>query len=207
MRQLTNSCFLIAAMALAVAAEPMGLDYDAAVLAGSPWVNRARVAILPERGEAQLRDGGRMGGGGKRAGLGKLRTYPGTLELRWESAAPVRVAETKIGEAGLPDWIGDFYAIAVFGVPGITRGNEKGLRSELKQTTCLRRAGKKDLKPVRVEITVLDNNTARILYLFPRAAGITLTDQRVEFVSRIGRISVGSSFNLSDMILQGKLEL
>jgi hypothetical protein len=177
------------------------------VLSDSAWVQVARVATLPERGEAQLRDGGKMGGSGKRAGLRKFGTLPTALQVRWESAAPLHAAELKAGEKAVPNWDGDYYAIAVYGVPGITRANEKNLQGELRQTSLLKRHGKKDLKPARVDIALLGDNTARILYLFPRTAEITLDDGRVEFVSQIGRIYLGPSFTIADMTFQGKLEL
>ena len=179
----------------------------AQVLKDSAWVQFAGVATLPVRGEAQLRDGGKMGGGGKGAGLKKLGTLPTALQVRWESAAPLHAAELKAGEKSVPNWDGDYYAIAVYGVPGITRTNEKNLQGELRQTSLLKRRGKKDLKPERVDIALLGDNTVRILYLFARTAEITLEDQRVDFVSQIGRIYVGPSFNLAEMQFQGRLEL
>lgn len=177
------------------------------VLVDSPWVKQALVALLPVRGEAQLREGGRLGGGGKRAGLGKVKTPPGTLEVRWESATPIRAAELRTGETSTSHWDGDYYAIAIYRVPGITAANEKALRSELMQTSRLRRSGKKDLRPARVDIELLGDNNARILYLFSRTAAITPEDRQVEFVSQIGRMAVSPVFTIADMIFQGKLEL
>ena len=69
------------------------------VLVDSPWVKQAPVALLLVRGEAQLREGGRLGGGGKRAGLGKVKTLPGTLEVRWESATPIRARNSRPAES------------------------------------------------------------------------------------------------------------
>lgn len=182
-------------------------DDGSQVLADSPWVKHARVTILPVRGEVQLREGGKMGGSGKRAGLGKVAAPPATLDVRWESAAPVRTAELTATDNAASHWHGDFYAIAVYGVPGIPRVNQKSLEGELKQSAFLKRPGKRDLRLVRVEIAALGSNGARILYLFPRTPGITLDDQSVEFVSQIGRMCLGSSFTIADMILQGRLEL
>jgi len=180
-------------------------DDGNSLLVTSPWVKQARVALLPARSEAQLRDGGKMGGAGKRAGLGKL-TAPETLEIRWESV-PVRTAELKAGTGPGAEPEGDYYAIAVYGVPGITSSNRKGLGSELKQTSFLRMRGKKDLRPARVEIQPLGDNKARILYLFPRTTAITAEDRQVEFVSQIGRMCVNPVFTIGDMSFQGKLEL
>ena len=72
------------------------------VLVDSPWVKQAPVALLLVRGEAQLREGGRLGGGGKRAGLGKVKTLPGTLEVRWESATPIRARNSRPAKPPLP---------------------------------------------------------------------------------------------------------
>ncbi len=186
------------------------------VLADSPWAKRTAVSVLPLRSEDQLRDGGRMGGGARRAGVGwqdgKSAPADGgdqhpAVEIRWESALPVRASEMKAGETGAPDWEGDYYAIAVYDVPGVTPALEKSLRGELKQTTFLKRTGKKDLKPARVEIDQLGHNMARIVYLFARTTELTVADARVEFVSQVGRIFVAQFFETGEMQFQGKLEL
>ena len=178
------------------------------VLGDSPWVKHASIAILPQRSEAQMREGGKMGGGGKNAGLGPLSDVgrDSTLEVRWESAGAVRAAELKAGDTG-PDWDGDYYAIAVYDVPGITPLSQKTLQSDLKQTTLLKRDGKKDLKPARVEIALLGRNLARMVYLFPRSPEITLADERVQFVAQIGRLYIVQFFDLAAMQFEGKLDL
>lgn len=208
---------LLAAAALVTAADPVWKTKPIAqwtrddakeVTANSPWVRRTAMAILPQRGEDQLREGGKMGGGGERAGMAKVdSSQKETLTVRWESAAPLRAAEMLAGETGAPDWDGDFYAIAVYDVPGITPGGQKTLRGELRQTSFLKRAGKKDVKPARVEIAPMGGNVARILYLFPRAAAIGADDRRIEFTSQIGRILVDASFGAAEMEFQGRLEL
>ena len=155
-----------------------------------------------------------MGGSGKRAGLGSVdkvllsgTTERPSLKIRWESAEPVRAAELKAGETDAPAWDGNYYAIAVYDVPGITPASQKSLRGELKQTTFLKRMGKKDVKPADVEVALLGKDVARILYLFPRAAVLTVDDRQIEFVSQIGRIVVSQFFDTGDMQFQGKLGL
>jgi hypothetical protein len=177
------------------------------VLANSPWVKNAAFALLPERSESQLREGGRMGGGGKRAGLASGLAPPRTLVVRWESAAAVRAAEVLAAESGSPDWDGDYYAIAVYDVPGITPGLQNSLHSELRDTAFLKREGKKDVRPERVEISFLGGRTARLLYLFPRSAAITADNKTVVFVTQIGRMYVSQVFNTVQMELQGRLQL
>jgi hypothetical protein len=171
-------------------------------------VKHAAIAILPQRSEAQMREGGKMGGGGKNAGLGPLSDISrgATVEVRWESARVVRAAELKAGDSG-PDWEGDYYAIAVYDVPGITPLAQKTLQSDLKQTTLLKRDGKKDLKPARVEIALLGKNLARMVYLFPHSPEITLADERVQLVAQIGRLYITQFFDLATMQFEGKLDL
>jgi hypothetical protein len=177
------------------------------VLTNSPWVRAATIALLPERGESQLREGGKMGGGGKRAGMAINEGQHQVVMVRWESAAAVRAAEVLAAENGSPDWDGDYYAIALYDVPGITPALQRTLRAELKQAAFLKRDGKKDVKPDRVEISLMGGNTARLLYLFPRSAGISADDKAIQFVSQIGRIYVSQSFDVTQMQLQGKLQL
>jgi hypothetical protein len=215
------SCFfLILSALLSASADPSwkhkpivqwSADDASKVLSDSPWVKQTPVALLPERSEGQLREGGRMGGGGKRAGLGSLGGFseadgPRKLEVRWESAAPVRAAELVSHESG-PEWEGEYYAIAVYGVPGITPSIEKRLRSELKQLAFLKCKGKKDQRPARVDIVLFATNQARVTYLFPRSSEITPEDMRIEFVSQIGRLYVAQVFDIREMQFQGKLLL
>ncbi len=96
------------------------------VLADSAWAKKTSVTVLPQRGEAQLREGGRMGGGARRPKEGATSTPagPNHVAVRWESALPIRTAELKAGEVGAPDWDGDYYVIAVYDVSGLN-GNPK----------------------------------------------------------------------------------
>jgi hypothetical protein len=102
---------------------------------------------------------------------------------------------------------GDGYRVAVYGVPG---GNFKGdpqqLGEPLKKFAALKREGKKEVKPLRVEVFQRDRDLV-IVYLFPWSAEITAKDQRVRFEAQIGRIVLAQDFDLSKMEFQGKLEL
>ena len=183
------------------------------VLAESPWAKPTRIAILPKLSEDQLREGGRMGGGNTRFALRPsaepdlAATRKAGVTVRWESALPIRAAELKSGDTTAPVWDGDYYAIAVDGIPGVTPVAQKALRGELKQTTYLRRSDKKTLRPERVDILISGTDVARIVYLFSRSAELTGSDARVQFVTQVGRVVVNQSFDLGEMQLQGKLEL
>jgi hypothetical protein len=193
------------------------------VLLSSPWVKRATVSLLFQPSEDQLRAGGNMGGG-KGVGLDGLELTnligggprhsnsivrkPGYLMLRWESASPVRQAESKLQDAAAPGWDGDYYAVAIYGVPiEAGRLDEPGRAGEMKKLGVLKRDGMKDLKAAKVEITPSAAGLATVLYLFPRTTTLTTEEKRVEFAAQLGRIYVAQYFYPREMQLQGKLEL
>jgi hypothetical protein len=201
---------------------PQWTESDAKqILADSPWAKTIAAARLPELTESQRREGGATGGG-KSAGLKALEGITLTsraglpqqptsvtrevVTLRWESALPVRVAEVKAGEFGDPDWQGDEYVLGVYQVPDLN-ADQKSLPGELRRVATLKRDGKKDLKPSRVDVLQQANGRAIVFYLFPRTVGITEEDNGVEFVAQIGRLYVACYFYTHEMQFQGKLEL
>ena len=202
------------------------------VLTDSPWAKATRAVITRRLTEEQLREGGQMG---QPRGIGNegldpkgsgpqispnILTGPGgsdrsprslpqsiTLQLRWESALPVRLAELKLRELGPSTLPGDGYSIAVYGVPGGGfKGTPEQLGQPLKNFAALKREGKKDVRPIRVEVFQREND-AVVVYLFPMAAEISKKDRRVRFEAQIGRIVLGQDFDLSEMVLLGRLEL
>lgn len=228
----TKTCVLLLSTAMLIAAEPSWQNKPIAqwsekdakqVLVASPWVKRASVTLLFQPSESQLRAGGKMGGG-KGVGLESLEISnlfggssshsnsvvkkQGSLWLRWESASPVRSAESKLQDAAAPGWDGAYYAVAIYGVPiEAGRLDEAGRAGEMKNLGFLKREGMKDQKAVKVEITPTGAGLATVLYLFPRARTITAEEQRVEFAAQLGRIFVAQYFYPRDMRFQGKLEL
>jgi hypothetical protein len=208
-------------------------DEDARqLLARSPWTKENRAVITRRLTEDQLREGGQMGqplgpgnenvdpkGSGPKVspniftGAGgddrSVRSRPQgiTLKLRWESALPVRLAELKSHEADPPTLAGDGYRIAVYGIPsGNFKDDPKRLGEPLKNLAALKREGKKDVKPVSVEVFSADDGMV-VVYLFPLSAEITPKDGQVQFAAQIGRIVVFQNFVLSEMQFMGKLEL
>lgn len=202
------------------------------LLARSPWSRDTNATITRRLTEDQLREGGQMG---QPHGLGydgldprgsgptvspniftgpggddrSLRSLPRplTLRLRWETALPVQLAELKSHETGAPTLEGDGYRIAIYDIPdGDFNGDPVRLGAPLKNQAVLKREGKKDVKPVNVEVFRLDNGVV-VVYLFPLTAEITKKDRLIEFEAQIGRIVVDQSFDLSEMYFQGKLEL
>jgi len=193
------------------------------VLRASPWVKRAAATILFQPSKDQLRAGGKMGGGKSVAlnnlelaslvGGGKPHSNstakpPNSLVLRWESANPVRQAESKLQDPDAPEWDGEYYAVAVYGVPvDAGRLDEAGQSADLKKLGVLKRDGMKDLKAAKVSIMSSGGGKATVLYLFPRAGMIAAEDKRVEFAAQFGPIYVAQYFYPHEMQFQGKLEL
>lgn len=228
MCRMTKSCLLPLFAVVLMAAESSwttkpisqwNVEDAKQVLSNSPWVKTAVVRMLPQRSEAQMRDGGRMGmtqGAGLGAldpsiltGFGGKRLVAKppkrqTLIVRWESVPAIRGAELKTGDERAPAWDGDYYALAIYDVPGLE--DQKTLPVELKKAAFLRRDGKKDLYPVRVDL-LFDEKGATVVYLFPRSGEISLEDKRIELVAQIGRMFVAQSFSIEEMQFQGKLEL
>jgi hypothetical protein len=202
------------------------------VLAKSPWAKKTRAVITRRLTEDQLREAGQMGqprgignegvdpkGSGPKVSPNVLtgrggddrspRSLPQyiTLQLRWESALPVRLAELKSHEVEPPTLQGDGYNIAVYGVPGGDfKGDPGQLGAPLKNLAALKREGKKDVRPVRVEAFQRENGVV-VVYMFPLSAEITRKDGRIHFEAQIGRIVVTQDFELSEMEFVGKLEL
>jgi hypothetical protein len=102
---------------------------------------------------------------------------------------------------------GDGYSIAVYGVPGGDfKGDPQQLGEPLKNLAALKREGKKDVRPVRVEVFQREEGLV-VVYLFPLSAEIAKTDRRIQFEAHIGRIVFTENFELSEMEFMGKPEL
>jgi hypothetical protein len=189
-------------------------------LAKSPWVQKATPGLLPKQSEAARRQGGKMGGSqgpsiqAITAGslFGTAPTHAArpsllkVLEIRWESAAPVRAAEIKTHEEDSPEVPSNTYAIAVYDVPGLDIA-QKGLAGDLRRDASLGRDGKKDLKPSQVDLLPQANGLTTVVYLFPRSEPITLEDKRIMFTAVFDHVAVAQYFYTKDMQFQGKLEL
>lgn len=202
------------------------------VLAKSPWAKRVTATITRRLTEDQLREAGQMGqprglgnegvdpkGSGPKvspnvfSGRGgddrspRSSPQPITLQLRWESALPIRIAEFKARETEPPTLEGEGYRIAVYGVPNAGfKGNPEQLGQPLRNLAALRREGKKDVRPIRVEVFQREEDVV-VVYLFPLSAEITKKDGQIQFDAQIGRIVLSQNFDLSEMEFMGKLEL
>jgi hypothetical protein len=202
------------------------------LLVSSPWVRQVTAVVTRRLTEDQLREGGLMGqplgvgnegvdpngsgpqispniltGGGGDDRSARSIARPIKLSLRWETALPVRIAELKSHEVEPPTLEGDGYRIAVYGVPFANlQGDPRKLGEPLKNLAALKREGKRDAKPLSVEVFQRENDMV-VVYLFPLSAEISTKDLRIRFDAHIGRIVVSQSFDLKQMEFLGKLEL
>lgn len=226
-----RSLICLLPVAVLIAAEPSWKakplsqwDADDAkqLLADSPWVKHLTPHWLPDLSPFQREEGGDLNEGvGKGVGLAgtgllgsrredlaikhaHLKPPPPEVTVRWESALPVRIAEQKAGESDAPVLKGDDYAIAIYGIQAPKKMN---LASLLKDAAFLRRYHKKDMKPSHVEVLRHDDDTATIVYLFPRSVEITKKDGGIEFTAQVGRLWVSQFFYTGEMQFRGETQL
>ena len=115
--------------------------------------------------------------------------------------------ELKARDTGAPDVADDFYAIAVYGIPrGTITDDSKERQDELKKLAVLKRDGKKDLKPTRVDILLRESGPL-VVYLFSKSAEINWRDHGMTFEAQISRLKFSQTFSTDDMMFHGKLEL
>jgi hypothetical protein len=192
------------------------------LLAESPWVGQVTLQPIPDKSPDERRDSGNwqagVGHGVGIAGTGILgprrmaeairraheKPSPGTVGIRWESAMPVRAAESKVGESPASPLHTGWYAITLYDVP---LPKKYWSPDRLKGLAFLRRENKPDFKPSRVEVHRNDDGTATLVYLFPRHEEITRRDRNVIFAAQIARLFVSEFFYPATMQLAGQLEL
>lgn len=198
------------------------------ILADSPWTKTTVGNISRMQTEFERREGGNMGqekgvgydGIGQRTKSQQMAGFFGSrvngtsnapkplkLQIRWESALPVRAAELKAGVVEPPTLAGDGYSIAVYGVPGsYFKDDPKKLGEPLKKEAFLKRGGKEDVKPSSAEVFQREDGLV-VVYLFPLSAELTKNDGLIQFFARIGRLGVEQYFDAGEMVYQGKLQL
>lgn len=195
------------------------------ILSDSPWAKVVTPKLTGHQNGGTEQDGGIGPGHAGERGFGGMRglhrrssngstndsnanvNLPKTLIVRWESAMPVQAAELKAHNVDAPMVNEKYYGIAVYGIPSAMISSDSGaIQNELKEQSAIKRDGKKDIKPSRVEILLRDES-AVVLYLFPRSKEITGQDKQIGFSAQIGGLQVSASFNSGDMMYQGKLQL
>lgn len=188
------------------------------VLTDSPW----SAMVTPTIKKTEQRQPGNRGGlGVGMPGMGRRRmAQPAQdpnapppapesaqpMNVRWESALPIREAELKARETNAPAVDEDHYAIAVYGIPSRFAKDPDNLAERLKGQAAIKREGQKDLKPTHVDVIPRDDGVV-VVFLFPRTKEITAKDSRAEFNALIGPFQFTQSFHVDEMIYQGKMEL
>jgi hypothetical protein len=184
------------------------------VLTNSPWATMTTPTVKKEE---KKQHGGGIGVG--IPGMGRRRQNPEPVEdssstndsasplnIRWESALPIREAELKARETSAPVVDEDHYGIAVYGLPKRIAKDPKGEADRLKGQAALKREGQKDLKPSHVDVIQRDDGVV-VVFLFPKTKEITAQDGHVEFDALIGQLEIAQTFHVDQMLYQGKLEL
>ncbi len=194
------------------------------ILAESPWVGRATLQTIRDRSPAERRDSGDWDTGvGQGLGLAALleilsggrnmeeaiarahlKPSPGKVDIRWESAMPVRAAESKLGQTPASALHTGWYAITLYGVPHPAKHWDAG---KLKGLAYLKRENQREFRPARVEVVQHEDGTAKITYLFSRSKEISRKDPSVIFVAQIDRLFVAQLFYPGTMVIAGQLEL
>lgn len=205
------------------------------VLSASPWAKQIRADVARRQTEDQLRDGGQMGqpegfgydgvdegikgyrpsfnvftgkGGDDRSPRSLPRPGALPMGLRWESALPVKLAKLKASGDEPAELDGEGYQIGVYGIPdsNAAKGDPRKMGDSLRGNAVLKRTGKKDVRPSRVEVFRRENGPV-IIYVFPASAEITARDKFVVFEAHIGRVVISQGFDLAQMGFMGKLAL
>ena len=182
------------------------------VMSNSPWAHEVTISSSSGGGDTTVV----TGGGGRRGGIsGGSTGSPNVTSTRvvvmWESALPEREAVLRIkygAEIALVD-AKQFleaddpnYVIIVNGLPAsAVRGDPAKVKEAIRKKTTLN-----TIQPAQVDV-FQNGKTAGLYFAFPRTAPLTLSDNDVEFSTKVGDLTVKTKFHLQDMVINGKLEL
>jgi len=199
------------------------------LITDSPWAKVSKVKLeWTKRGEQTITYKDVPGAdhspnkpfGSPVGGIGAPRLkYPTQAEIliRWASALPVRQAaalykqrEGKLDATKLNELVGvpsPDYILEVRGVPSeIAHMGAESVEQIARQSTFLRTAAGRVLKPVRAQVT-LQGATLTLLVHFPRTEPIRAEERDVEFLGNLQIFEFKERFKLSSMTYLGHLEL
>ena len=171
----------------------------------SPWAKRLTVRFPRTPRESR---GGRFGG--FRPGTSTPQTR---LVIQWQSAQPIRQAMVRgrIEQGGTVDPEAQVfldqsspgYVVVVTGLPGqFGRLTPEALMAEAR----LERKGKSPIVPAQAQPQRAERGVT-IVYLFPKDDAIVLEDKEVEFITKVGGVTIKKKFTLEDMVFNDQLEL
>ena len=193
------------------------------MLTDSPWAKRVNIVMGGLREEEASRftgDGVNFGGGGGRRGggdggfAGIRRT---SVSVVWINALPVRQAMVRglVGRDGPIPPEGQqflteedpFYTVAVVGLPPAFQVLGQMVNEVLAETT-LKRRDKDPVAPIDISFLRDEDQSIRVMFMFPRTDPITLDEREVEFITKLGSITeIKRKFRLRDMQVGDRLLL
>jgi hypothetical protein len=184
------------------------------MLTDSPWSHQVSVVIpRSPRESGDISTGGR-GGGADDSGRGGFPVPVPQLKLdvQWRSARTMRQA-TALRQFGSVEKIpadvletlerdDSVYVVIVTGLP-MTFSTSA---ADAKNATFLKRGGH---SPIGVSDggPQKSGNGFALVFAFPRMDEITLQDNEVEFVTKLGSLEIKSKFKLKEMVANGHLLL
>lgn len=191
----------------------------------SPWGDRMAVRT-GERGVVASVEGDAKG-----TVMGELEVQ---VTVLWQTALPIRQALARAqfkDDAGkakeLIERQSDVHVLRVTGLPGTARAFASN-KEQLTADTVIRIKNKPDLKPTDIQMGGAPAPAAQggggkgfggggkgfggggnidLFYVFPKSAGITEADNELEFISKLGKVTVRKKFKLKDMVFNGKFEM
>lgn len=153
-------------------------------------------------------------------------TAPGTVQrinkevtVRWQSAAPIRLALRKQGRLPVGVLTDGSYVIAIANLSSIAGERElQDLQTKNLLNATLKPRGRKPIAALAVDVLLEDYNTPLLVFVFPEIQfveepvaklplGITPTPPQLEFSATIGSVVVKQKFPVRAMKYLGKLEL
>ncbi len=177
--------------------------------------------------------GGGEGGGGGMGGGGMTPSMP-AVQVRWDSAAPVREAFGRLDVQNpfpkeLAEKAANYYVITVEGlrVPmGRPQGGAKGggqrgqqteqeqmspetmkqMQSRMAQATTMVRKDKEPMKPEAVRI-LQGAKGPTFQFFFKKSDPIAVEEKEVKLVVKMGPMTVEAKFKPKDMVFEGALAL
>ena len=157
------------------------------------------------------------------------------VNIAWQTALPIRQALARAqfkAEAGtspqakaLIERQDDVHVLRVQGLPGSVRAIASNKDQVISDTT-IKIKNKPDLHPTDVQIGGaapaakggapgggkgfgggFGGGSVDLYYVFPKTANIGAADNELEFVSKLGKMTVRKKYKLKDMVFNGKFEM
>ena len=193
------------------------------MLTDSPWAKRVNIVMggLLEEGNSRYTGdgvgfggGGGGGGGGGDAFAGIRRT---SVSVVWINALPVRQAMVRglVGRDGPIPPEGQqflteedpFYTVAVVGLPPAFSVLGR-MVDQVRAETMLKRRDKDPIAPIDLGFLRDEDQSIRVMFMFPRTDPLTLDDREVEFITKLGSVTeIKRKFRLRDMQVGDRLAL